>query len=274
MTVRGGELCDPVLHAARADRDLHVSGPFTADILRVAGSGACRLVLQRPEGSAPACFAWAREAFAGHLRAWADTGLGPAETAAFRRCRTREREISYLLGRHVARHAVALYLKDQAHVPFEIASGVFNQPIVRGPVTEPPGITISHTGDLAVAIAHDAGHKMGVDIEHSRGKAGLGSVLTDREARLAEAMPFDEDVRATAIWTMKESLSKALRCGLTVPLSLLEVGSVVVESDGSVRSDFSNFGQYKCQTWICDPHVLSIALPLKTEVMVEESQVR
>jgi 4'-phosphopantetheinyl transferase len=251
-----------------------VNRQFNADLLRITGSGARRLVLQRPEGSVPACFAWGREASPEHLRAWADTGLGPAETAAFRRCRTQEREISYLLGRHVARHAVALYLKDQAHVPFEIVSGVFNQPIVRGPVMEPPGITISHTGDLAVAIAHDAGHKMGVDIEHSRGKAGLGSVLTDREARLAAALPFDEDVRVTAIWTMKESLSKALRCGLTVPLSLLEVSSLVVESDRSVRSDFSNFGQYKCQTWICDPNVLSITLPLKTEVMVEEPRDR
>jgi len=66
-----------------------------------------------------------------------------------------------------------------------------------------------------------------------------------------------------AVWTMKEALSKALRCGLTVPLNLLEVRAAVLQRDGSLRSEFSNFSQYKCQTWVVSPCVLSIALPLQ-----------
>jgi 4'-phosphopantetheinyl transferase len=231
----------------------------------------CRLELCRPDGPVPAYFAFVRSKPFEQLAQWADGSLGAAETAGRRRCRTREREASYLSGRFAAHHAVAMYFGDRADRPFEVVPGVFNQPIVRGDVREPPAITISHTANLAVAIAHDAGHQLGVDVEQVRRSscASLARVLTESESQLAAALPWHEAVRIVVLWTIKEALSKALRCGLTVPLSLLEVSSARIAHDGTIRSRFTNFAQYGCQTWLVGDHVLSIALPRETQVTLD-----
>jgi 4'-phosphopantetheinyl transferase len=234
-----------------------------------ASFGAFPLQLHRLDGPVRASFGFIRDAVFGQLDRWAQDALGPAESAGLRRCRTSKRELSYLAGRFAARQAVALYLNgrggDQA---FEVSSGVFNQPIVRCPAFEPPAITISHTDDLAVAIAHDAGHVLGVDVEQMRvfSRATVDCFLTDAERRLAAALPGDEPGQLTAVWTIKEALSKALRCGLSVPLGILEISGLDIDGNGCVRSDFSNFQQYKCQTWVLRTHVLSIAMPRSTDV--------
>jgi 4'-phosphopantetheinyl transferase len=232
--------------------------------------GAVPLRLHRADGPVRACFGYIRDVPFEHLDLWATVALAPAEAAAWRRCRTRSREMTYLSGRFAARQAVALYLSDVANRSFEIASGVFNQPIVHCPVDEPPAITISHTADVAVAIAHESGHVMGVDVEIAgAGGAALERFLSDAERRLARAIPGDEDRRLTAVWTMKEALSKALKCGLTVPLGVFEVSRVdPIPADG-VRAEFSNFTQYKCLTWMLPRHVLSIVVPRRTELVFD-----
>jgi 4'-phosphopantetheinyl transferase len=149
---------------------------------------------------------------------------------------------------------------------------VFNQPIVRCARQEPPAVTISHAGEFAVAIAHDHGHVMGVDVERTTSvdHALLETILTAAEQRLLAQVPNKAADLLTGAWTIKEALSKALRCGLTVPLRLLELGRVDVAADGSLQSEFVNFTQFKCRTWIRGGHVLSIALPRKTVLGFDE----
>jgi 4'-phosphopantetheinyl transferase len=232
--------------------------------------GAVPLRLQRAEGPVRACFGFIRDVPFEQLDLWAAVALAPAEAAAWRRCRTRGRELTFLGGRFAARQAVALYLSDVADRSFEIASGVFNQPIVHCPVHEPPAITISHTADVAVAIAHESGHVMGIDLEIAgAGGAALERYLSDAERRIARAIPGDEHQRLTAIWTMKEALSKALKCGLTVPLGVFEVSRVDAIPAEGVRAEFSNFTQYKCLTWMLPRHVLSIVVPRRTELVFD-----
>jgi len=241
--------------------------PAWAPAVDATAYGAFPLPLHRPDGPVPAYFGYVRAPAFEHLARWAQAAFGPAEAAGLRRCRTRARELSYLSGRFAAWQAVARYLNGRGNRGFEISSGVFNQPIVRCPVMEPPAITISHTGDVAVAIAHDAGHLMGIDVERTLVVSrAIVDFLTPAERRLAETIPSDEYGRLTAVWTMKEALSKALKCGFTVPFDIFEISRLEIEGDGRVRSEFSNFGQYKCQTWILRTHVLSIAMPRKTDV--------
>jgi 4'-phosphopantetheinyl transferase len=230
--------------------------------------GSFLLPLRRPDGSVRASFGYIRDAALQQLDRWAWAALGPTEAAALHRCRTRTRALSYLSGRFAAWQAVALYLDGQGDQAFEVSSGVFNQPIVRCPVFEPPAITISHTSDFAVAVAHDAGHVMGVDVEQTRAvsHAPVDCFFTGAERRLAAIIPGDEHGRLTAVWTIKEALSKALKCGLTVPQGMFEISRLEVEANGAVRSEFLNFRQYRCQTWMLRSHVLSIAMPRKTDV--------
>ena len=234
--------------------------------------GAFRLPLERSDGLVPACFGFVRGADLGFLDDWAGAALGPRERAGLSQCRSPLRRLSYLSGRFAARQAVAAYFEGHPKTPFEITAGVFNQPIVRCERQEPPAVTISHAGEFAVAIAHDCGHVMGVDVEQTTSVDDelVETILTAAEQRLLAQVPDHSGALLTAAWTVKEALSKALRCGLTVPFRLLELARVEAAADGSLQSEFVNFTQFKCRTWIRADHVLSIALPRKTALGFEE----
>ena len=250
------------------------NGSLRPDFEGMAGvkHGAFRLRLERPDGPVPACFGFVRGADLGFLDDWAGAALGPRERAGLAQCRSPVRQLSYLSGRFAARLAVAGYFEGHPETRFEITAGVFNQPIVRCDRQEPPAVTISHAGEFAVAIAHDHGHLMGVDVERTRSidHALLETILTAAEQRLLAPVPDRAEAVLTGAWTIKEALSKALRCGLTVPLRLLELGRVDIAADGSLQSEFVNFTQFKCRTWIRGDHVLSIALPRKTVIGFDE----
>ena len=65
------------------------------------------------------------------------------------------------------------------------------------------------------------------------------------ERRLVAAcLDAPEAERLTRLWCLKEALSKALRCGLTVPLELLAVGSAEAGPPG-LGVTFANFAQYR-----------------------------
>ena len=62
------------------------------------------------------------------------------------------------------------------------------------------------------------------------------------------------------LWCLKEALSKALRCGLTVPFGLLEVASLV-PLPGGVRARFENFSQYEGIAFCAAPFCLALVMP-------------
>jgi 4'-phosphopantetheinyl transferase len=250
-----------------------VSVPDDATPARAAATahGAFALNLRRDEKPVAACFGFVRESAFAQVEKCAAGILSPAEAAGLERCRTPIRRLSYLAGRFAARQAVALYLRDQPDCRFDISSGVFNQPVVRCESSNVPGVTISHTRDVAVAIAHDAGHLIGVDVETIGAARALDmrAWLTGTEQRLVAVIPWDRATALTALWTAKEALSKALKCGLTVPMSVLEISALVAESSATIQTEFTNFCQYKCLTWTLERHVLSIALPRKSDVSLD-----
>jgi 4'-phosphopantetheinyl transferase len=73
-------------------------------------------------------------------------------------------------------------------------------------------------------------------------------------------MPYDEHHRMLLLWSLKEALSKALRCGLTVPFCLLEVSSLV-RLPGGVRARFENFSQYEGFAFCAAPFSLALVMP-------------
>jgi 4'-phosphopantetheinyl transferase len=230
--------------------------------------GAFALDLRRGGTPVTACFGFVRDGGFVDIEERAASLLSPAEAEGLERCRTSARRVSFLAGRFAARQAVALYLRDEPGCRFDITAGVFNQPFVTCDSTNVPGITISHTRHVAVAIAHDAGHLMGIDVETIEGARDIDerAWLTEREQRLIGAAPVDRRLTVTAMWTAKEALSKALKCGLTVPMTVLEIAMLEAQSDTAIRAEFTNFGQYKSLTWRSDRHMLSIALPKRTDV--------
>ena len=64
----------------------------------------------------------------------------------------------------------------------------------------------------------------------------------------------------TAFWTMKESLSKAIKTGLTVSIDLLEITEVNVVH-GGLEGKIGFFSQYAIRTWIVNDICISMAYP-------------
>ncbi len=196
------------------------------------------------------------------------TFLHPNEIAYYENLVADKRKFSYLAGRYVAKLATAKYLDEPNLTAIEICPGVFDQPIVKHLSTDTPDVTLSHCDDVAVAIATEPGHITGVDIENiDFAKTHVFKTqITDREAGLAEECFEDFRVGYHLIWTAKEALSKAIKCGLTVPFDILETEEYSRGANGAYVLRYKNFVQYKSVSWIVNNHLLSITLPRKTNV--------
>ena len=102
------------------------------------------------------------------------------------------------------------------------------------------------------------------EIDEARTKVMMTQVGRD-EGDLARSVCASIDLGATVVWTAKEALSKALRCGMTCPYELLEICGLEA-CDGIYIGRFKNFGQYKFQSWQARNAVVTIVLPKRTEM--------
>ena len=204
-----------------------------------------------------------------------DDFLHEAERNYFNNIKSEKRKFTYLTGRFAGKLALAEYLQDAALNSIEIRSGCFDQPLVKHLSFDTPELTLSHCSDLAVSIAHQAGHIMGIDVEEvDLGKSHvLKSQLTEAEVSKAQTDFGDYRIGYHLMWTAKEALSKAIKCGLTVPFDILEIEELEpLVKETSYTSYYKNFAQYKCVSWITDHHLLSITLPRKTEMRLDIPQ--
>ncbi len=159
-----------------------------------------------------------------------------------------KRRREFMLGRYVAKTALAAWNRRDELGAFTILPGAFDQPVVDEPSRA--DVTLAHTADVAVAWAHERGHPMGVDvecvdpdrIEVLRTQVGPGEVPS--------TMPFREPEALFLLWSAKEALSKALRCGLTCPFAILAVADVRTDATGLCTGTFVNFGQYRFASWL------------------------
>jgi 4'-phosphopantetheinyl transferase len=195
--------------------------------------------------------------------------LGPAERAYLETLQFPVRRDSYLLGRYAAKQALRDCLKHSDLTDIEVVKGVFEQPVVLSPFKASAELSLAHTRGVAVAIACRAGHPMGVDIEFlGDDKAEfLSSYLTAAEEELIHQADKTANNGRYLLWTMKEALSKALRCGLMTPLEVFEVANLSDSTGGSWLAYFTNFAQYKAHSWSIDRYILSIVLPKNTEIV-------
>lgn len=167
---------------------------------------------------------------------------------------TYERRIkSYLLGRYAAKQAVSQFVGVDDLTQIHIENGIFNQPIVSGYDIQ---ISLAHSDNLAVAIAFDPRVLIGIDVE-KRNRIVEFELTEDEQALGRDPL---------LLWTMKESLSKVLKTGLTVPLEILEVKEIN-EKQGMFSSTFTHFFQYQTLSWLWPDYAFSITYPKNTQIM-------
>lgn len=199
---------------------------------------------------------------------WAGEFLHPEEMEIFRALKAERRQISYLLGRYTAKSALDKCIGlDFEPTKALIVSGIFNQPVVQCQTLRPLGVSISHSDRLVCSLAYPEEHPMAIDVEEideARTKVMLTQIGSG-ESALAQSVCPSIDTAATVVWTAKEALSKALRCGMTCPYELLEICGLE-KCEWGYTGRFKNFGQYKFQSWRRRDSVITIVLPKKTEM--------
>ena len=168
-----------------------------------------------------------------------------------------------LIGRYAAKCALAALRPDLDPRALAIRPGVLEQPVLSGAGLGHLGISLSHAGPVAMAVAFPEACPMGVDLERIRPTniALLTSQTHAAERRLLAAhCAAPEAERLTRLWCLKEALSKTLRCGLTVPLDLLAIGSVTAKATG-LGVTFANFAQYQGLSLAAGDLAAALVLP-------------
>ena len=194
--------------------------------------------------------------------------LHPQELAIYQNYQYNRRKESYLLGRLSAKQAIQELLDINNSSSIWIDTGVFQFPIVKGEQLQNIQVSISHCDMIGCSIAYREAHPMGIDVEKisaDKTKVVL-SQLTQAEKLL---LTTNANIYGyTALFSIKEALSKILKTGMMLDFKFLEVQEIK-ETNGIVECAFTNFGQYKAFAFLQKKYVFAIALPKRTTMALD-----
>lgn len=193
----------------------------------------------------------------------------------FETLKYRRRINSFLLGRYSAKKAISALIGEGNLKKILIKNGIINQPVVVCEYCSNIQVSLTHCNNLAAAVAYDDMLVLGIDIENNNQQVNevAGTGLTEHEKELAYRIPSLYKGFPATIWTIKESLSKALKTGLTIPFNILEVNSIDV-CDGYYSSTFSNFAQYNSISFIVGDCICSITYPKNVEIDMDIKRIK
>lgn len=181
------------------------------------------------------------------------------------------RKKSYLSGRYAGKTAIAQMTNENDYTKIEIASGTFGQPVVKYAVFDEPSVSISHTKDKAFGLAFPKEHPMGIDIEVLKADNDkietIKSQLTGKEIKIVKDSYLEDNTGFITLWTMKEALSKVLRCGLTTPFRILEIHNAEISPYETINTFYKYFEQYRCYTYFSEGYSISITMPKFTSII-------
>jgi phosphopantetheinyl transferase len=204
--------------------------------------------------------------------------LAPAEVAYVRRLTAARRRAAWLAGRLAAKAALERLVPSAPACAIEVLPAAGGEPVVRGLARWGGAleVSISHTRNLAVAIAFDRHHTgaTGVDVEvcDQEVDPALADLAFSPEERQAidghgpsvvagEAVSGDRLPEVLCFWTAKEAALKAVRRGLRLPLSAVQLtwDECLLPIGASVQCAPDVQAQFGVRTVGVGGHVLSIA---------------
>lgn len=142
--------------------------------------------------------------------------LSPAEMPEAEAMSTRRGWTDWALGRLAAKQAAMAMGAASAPAALSIVKDAAGAPHLAGPGGPLPAISIAHAGGTGLAIAAEAGARVGIDYDLPGRirdpRSFMEQILSPDEAR-ALALPEDAG-HAVAVWCLKEAAAKALGMGL------------------------------------------------------------
>lgn len=198
--------------------------------------------------------------------------LHPDEKGYYDTLKFDNRKSSYLLGRIASKAAISELIEEEEGMKsISIGFGVFNFPVVQRSVGRNIQVCISHCDNFGVALAFPEEHPLGVDIEKPDPHKidTMKSVVCAEELELISNCNLPMSIGCTLIWTVKESLSKIFRTGLTMDVKISEIKSLN-KTDSVYISTFRHFAQYKAISRCGGDYICSIVLPKNTTPALDQ----
>jgi 4'-phosphopantetheinyl transferase EntD len=196
--------------------------------------------------------------------------LSGEEQEILARLKNQGRSREFLAGRTAARRVIMDFCGRKDPSGICVGKGLFHEPLVKMDYAGYPGLSLAHSKGLAAALAYPRGHHLAIDLEtvpdrESRREA-IRRSCTWRELENLGSLLSGEDNILALVWTMKEVLSKALKCGMTVPFTLLELRDIRI-GDGMIQANYTHFYQYRVRSCFLDSgHAFSIVSPRYTDI--------
>jgi|GEM_PF-489490 len=165
---------------------------------------------------------------------------------------------------------------------FEIGNGEHGEPVVRADGFQPPpslamratdgdwkspaqGVSLSHVNGLGVAVAFPAGQLVGLDLELVDPKRAetvrKGVPLSAEEEAWLKQTSLPEATALLLLWTARESLGKALGCGLACKWESLALREITGHDRAQFAGSFLHHAGFRCVSWVGPDAVMSLVFP-------------
>ena len=161
---------------------------------------------------------------------------------------------------------------------FEIGNGERGEPVVRAGDLPPSlakeasdgdgkssalGVSLSHVNGWGVAVAFPAGERVGLDQELIDARRAetvrKGVPLSPEEESWLKESALPEAAALLLLWTARESLGKALGCGLACQWASLALGGIQSLNGSLWSGRFLHHPEFRCITWFGPNALMSIA---------------
>lgn len=163
---------------------------------------------------------------------------------------------------------------------FEIGNGERGEPVVcagdlQSPRLAPTGaadggckppalaVSLSHVNGLGAAAAFPAGARVGLDLElidaNRAETVRKGVPLSAEEENWLKTSSLPEATALLLLWTARESLGKALGCGLACKWETLALREIRPTDAARFNGSFLHHPSFQCASWVGPDAVLSLA---------------
>lgn len=179
--------------------------------------------------------------------------LSTSEREIFLNFKSLSAKTSYFLGRCAS--GLALQYQENRMSDIIIRNGVFGQPIISDSAYD---ISITHTKKISACIVYDKFYIFGIDAEPKN--EDFKEIVQFFDSNEIELINQYGNSSFIIAWTLKEALSKAIRCGISIPLSILDIKKLTPYNDLFI-CEFSNFPQYKGVSLEWNEYRISLVYP-------------
>lgn len=182
-----------------------------------------------------------------------------------------KRRIDFALGRIAAKNAIMEYTDEIEPQKILIKNGYFNQPVVSYGGLGNVQISISHCDHIGIAVAFPEELLIGLDIEKVNGNLVdiLDRQLTDKEKSLYNSCEVSKEEIATVLWCAKESISKTLKIGFTVPLDVFEINEIIKDKN-SLICKYSKFTLFQTNIYRTDQYFIAVTCPSGCTIILDK----